>query len=131
MPITTEIVMTFIAVASAIATGVGFLLNRNNVHAQTLHTLSQTLNNLSSRVAELENDSIKDHARIQVLEEEGRRDNARIRTLEHLLSICVVGLQALTNQIIRERSEPEWFPPAELDDYMKQFIKSTHKEPKE
>lgn len=117
MTLTTEIVMTFIALASAVATAVGFILNRNNVHAQTLRTLSETLNNLSSRVAELE--------------EEGRKDNARIQSLEHLLSICVVGLQALTNQIVREGSQPEWIPPTDLDRWMTQFIQSsTHKEPK-
>ncbi len=118
MPITTEMVLTFLALASAIASITGFFLNRNNVHAQTLHTLTETLTKLSTRVSELE--------------EDGRKDNARIQSLEHLLSICVIGLQTLTNQIIREGSNPEWFPPAELDQFINLFIqKPPHKESQE
>ena len=117
MPITIEVITLFLALASGIATAVGFVLNRNNVHAQTLKTLSETVTSLSTRVQELE--------------EDGRKDNARIQALEHLLSICVIGLQTLTNQIIRDGSDPEWFPPEELDQFITHFISSHKKEPKE
>ena len=117
MNVTAEIILAFVAIAGAIGSGIGFFLNRNNVNASTMNILSDTLNKLSVRVAELE--------------EDGRKDNARIQTLEHLLSLCVIGLQTLTNQIIREGSKPEWIPPSELDQWMTHYIQSSkQKEPK-
>ena len=116
MNITAEMILAIVAILGSIGTAISFFLNRNNVHAETLSTLSDTLTKLSVRVAELE--------------EDGRKDNARIQTLEHLLSLCVIGLQTLTNQIIREGSKPEWIPPTELDLWMTHYIQSSkHKEP--
>lgn len=88
--------------------GVAYLLNRPQTHAETLHTLTEALKNLSQRVSELEDESM--------------RDSQRIHGMERLLAICVVGLQTLANQIVREGQQPEWIPPAELDQWMTTYL---------
>lgn len=101
-----------ITALSAIGGSIAYLSNRPQTHAETLHTLTETLKNLSHRVCELEDESM--------------RDNQRIHGMERLLAICVIGLQTLSNQLVREGKKPEWISPAELDQWVTRYL---HQDP--
>lgn len=103
MTLTTEhiaLIGVFISAFAAIGGGIAYLFNRPKTHAETLKTLSETVNNLSRRVSELEAES--------------QRDNERLQQMERLLSICIIGLNTLSGQLTRSGHKPEWTPPNEL-----------------
>jgi hypothetical protein len=117
------IITITLAVATAAAGGIAWLWNRPQARAGANKTLSETVDMLSKRLSQLETEREADHGRILNLEAENRSHAERSRVLERLLSICVVGLQALANQLARENIEPEWLPPAELDRWMVEYLK--------
>lgn len=99
------LIAVIITAFTTIGGGIAYLYNRPNTHANTLKTLSETVNNLSRRVSELE--------------EESQRDNERIRELERLLLMCIIGLTTLSNQLKSSGHKPDWTPPNELDRWIK------------
>lgn len=112
MNLSIEQITISLAILSMIGSGVAFLVNRPNQRASALKTMSETIDHLSCRVAELEIDRERDHNRIMILEAEGQQ-------LERLLTLCVIGLQTLTAQLITAEIKPAWTPPEEIKQWGK------------
>ncbi len=127
MQLTTEQFFTVITiglgVVSAVGGAIAYLFNRPQARASTHKTLTETVQMLSARLSQLEMEREADHQRILKLEAENHAQRQQAQLFERLLSLCVIGLQALSNQLMRAEINPEWTPPAELDMWMTDYLK--------
>lgn len=120
MTISFDQLITFITISlsvlAAIGSAVAFFANRPNQKADALKTMSETIDHLSNRVAELETERGKDHQSIVKLESKNQK-------LEHLLTLCVIGLNELSAQLDNAGIKPTWIPTIELKQWTNQISK--------